>query len=98
MASMFCERQTFTPLAYERTHSLLLLHKSQSKCDCRISLNGRLRTYRHEEYRPYLIEHLLNATLKHWDASMRVIGAQSLYLICKIDLATLGPEASRRAV
>lgn len=29
---------------------------------------------------------------------MRAIAAQSLCLICKLDLATLGPEASRRAV
>ena len=62
------------------------------------SLNGCLRRHRNEEYRPYLIDHLLSVTLKHWDASMRAIGAQSLCLICKFDLATLGPEASRRAV
>src|SRR5258706_14144956 len=34
MASMSCERQTFMVLAYERMHSLLLLHKLQSKSDC----------------------------------------------------------------
>jgi hypothetical protein len=97
MASTCCERRIFTVLAYERTHSLLLLRKLQSKCDC-YTFTQCLRTYRHEEYRPYLIDHLLNVTLKHWDASMRAIGAQSLCLICKFDLATLGPEASHRAV
>ena len=33
MVSMFCERQTFTVLVYGRTLSLLLLLKSQSKCN-----------------------------------------------------------------
>ena len=98
MASMSCERQTFTVLAYERMHSSLLLHKLQSKFDCCPFAQWYFTNDRHEEYRPYLIDHLLNVTLKHWDASMRAIAAQSLCLICKLDLATLGPEASRRAV
>jgi hypothetical protein len=63
-----------------------------------LSFNGYSRTYRHEEYRQYLIDHILNVTLKHWDPSMRAIGAQSLCLICKFNLATLGSEASSRTV
>jgi hypothetical protein len=45
-----------------------------------------------------LFDHILNVTLRHWDSSMRELGAQSLALICSTDLAKLGPEGSRRAV
>ncbi|KAJ3775517.1 TBCD protein [Lentinula raphanica] len=50
----------------------------------------------HIEYRPYLLDHLLNVSLRHWDISMRRVGAQSLRRICLVDIETLGPEASRR--
>ncbi|KAJ7780620.1 TBCD protein [Mycena maculata] len=45
----------------------------------------------HKEYRTFLFEHLLNVTARHWDVSMRQLGAQSLRLICAADLTTLGP-------
>ncbi|KAI0632121.1 TBCD protein [Trametes polyzona] len=51
----------------------------------------------HEEYRPFLIDHLLSVTLRHWDPAMRQIGAQSLRAICELDLPKLGPEAASRA-
>ncbi|TFK86795.1 ARM repeat-containing protein [Polyporus arcularius HHB13444] len=51
----------------------------------------------HEEYRPFLIEHLLSVTLRHWDPAMRQIGAQSLRVICELDLVKLGPGAATRA-
>jgi hypothetical protein len=54
--------------------------------------------YRYPEYREFLFDHLLNVTLRHWDSAMRQLGAQSLQRICMLDLATLGPQASFRAV
>ncbi|KAI0670789.1 TBCD protein [Trametes maxima] len=51
----------------------------------------------HEEYRPFLIEHLLSVTLRHWDSAMRQIGAQSLRAICQLDLDRLGPDVASRA-
>ncbi|KAJ9124791.1 hypothetical protein QFC24_003160 [Naganishia onofrii] len=37
----------------------------------------------HEEYRAAMLEHLHYVTLRHWDPAMRLIGAQSLKLICE---------------
>lgn len=54
--------------------------------------------YRHPEYRMFLFDHLLNVTLRHWDLSMRQLGAQSLRLICLEELPTLGPKAILKAV
>ncbi|OSD07226.1 TBCD protein [Trametes coccinea BRFM310] len=51
----------------------------------------------HEEYRPFLIGHLLSVTIRHWDPAMRQIGAQSLRVICDLDLPRLGPDAAARA-
>ncbi|EMD39955.1 hypothetical protein CERSUDRAFT_45983 [Gelatoporia subvermispora B] len=51
----------------------------------------------HLEYRPYLIDHLLKVTLRHWDASVRQLGAQSLRGLCELDLLNLGPDAALRA-
>ncbi|KAI0822273.1 TBCD protein [Trametes gibbosa] len=51
----------------------------------------------HEEYRAFLIDHLLSVTLRHWDPAMRQIGAQSLRAICELDLPRLGPEMISRA-
>ncbi|KAI0354961.1 TBCD protein [Trametes cingulata] len=50
----------------------------------------------HEEYRQFLIDHLLSVTLRHWDPAMRQIGAQSLRAICELDLGSLGPQAASR--
>ncbi|KAF8073788.1 armadillo-type protein [Lyophyllum atratum] len=51
----------------------------------------------HPEYRPFLLNHVLDVVLRHWDATMRELGSQSLRLICQIDLATLGPEACAKS-
>ncbi|KAH9049928.1 TBCD protein [Lactarius hengduanensis] len=51
----------------------------------------------HEEYRPFLIEHLLTVTLRHWDPAMRQLGAQSLRQLCELDLSQLGPQCANRA-
>ncbi|KIK69557.1 hypothetical protein GYMLUDRAFT_79682 [Collybiopsis luxurians FD-317 M1] len=52
----------------------------------------------HSEYRPYLLDHLLDVTLRHWDISMRRLGAQSLRHICLVDMDNLGPDAIQRCV
>ncbi|KAI0754966.1 ARM repeat-containing protein [Daedaleopsis nitida] len=51
----------------------------------------------HEVYRSFLISHLLSVTLRHWDPVMRQLGAQSLKIICELDLVKLGPDAATRA-
>ncbi|KAF7979681.1 hypothetical protein HWV62_41685 [Athelia sp. TMB] len=51
----------------------------------------------HLEYRAPLINHLLTVTLRHWDVSMRQLGAQSLRAICEIDLDVLGKECASKA-
>ncbi|KAJ7935612.1 tubulin folding cofactor D C terminal-domain-containing protein [Mycena leptocephala] len=51
----------------------------------------------HVEYRGFLFDHLLNVTARHWDVSMRRLGAQSLRLICGADLLALGPVVITRA-
>ncbi|KAG7088453.1 hypothetical protein E1B28_012444 [Marasmius oreades] len=51
----------------------------------------------HEEYTPFLFDHLLNVTLRHWDATMRRLASQSLRLICLCNLAKFGPEGIVRA-
>lgn len=53
---------------------------------------------RHEAYRPFLIDHLLTITIRHWDPAMRLLGAQSLRAICELELPALGPKAAERAV
>ncbi|KAF9077650.1 ARM repeat-containing protein [Rhodocollybia butyracea] len=52
----------------------------------------------HMEYRPYLLDHLLDVALRHWDNSMRRAGAESLRRICLVDIETLGPAAIKRCV
>ncbi|KAJ6613342.1 TBCD protein [Mycena sp. CBHHK59/15] len=51
----------------------------------------------HAEYRGFLFDHLLNVTARHWDMTMRQLGAQSLRLICLADLPALGPLTITRA-
>lgn len=53
---------------------------------------------RHAHYRPFLIDHLFDTTLRHWEFEMRVLGAQSLRAISELDLTKLGPENAARAV
>ncbi|KAF9779616.1 TBCD protein [Thelephora terrestris] len=51
----------------------------------------------HIHYRPFLIDHLFDITLRHFEFEMRVLGAQSLRAISELDLAKLGPENAARA-
>lgn len=53
---------------------------------------------RHDEYRPSLINHLLTVTLRHWDSTVRELGAKSLRKICELDLSHLGPECALKIV
>ena len=53
---------------------------------------------RHFEYRQFLLNHVLNVVLRHWDQTMRELGSQSIRLICLVDLPLLGPEALSNAV
>ncbi|KAH8114535.1 armadillo-type protein [Phellopilus nigrolimitatus] len=46
----------------------------------------------YEEYLQPILEHLLNVTLRHWDESMRRLGARSLRKICEYDMQKLGPQ------
>jgi hypothetical protein len=57
-----------------------------------------IRSLRHEEYRPFLIDHLILTTLRHWDTAMRQLGAQSVRKLCELDLSRLGPQCAKRVV
>jgi hypothetical protein len=35
--------------------------------------------FRHVEYRPHLLDHLLTVKLRHWDKSIRELSARALY-------------------
>ena len=84
-----------------RRNAFLVAAKEVAECvsHCLSPFEYVLRfSYRHEEYRPYLIDHLLNTTLRHWDAPMRELGAQALRGICELDLSKLGPDIAERVV
>ncbi|KAJ8691517.1 hypothetical protein PTI98_011083 [Pleurotus ostreatus] len=49
-----------------------------------------------EVYRESLFNHLIDVTIRHWDPAMRQIGAQSLQLICLIDIKEYGPRAEAK--
>ncbi|KDQ25817.1 hypothetical protein PLEOSDRAFT_31767 [Pleurotus ostreatus PC15] len=49
-----------------------------------------------EVYRESLFDHLIDVTIRHWDPAMRQIGAQSLQLICLIDIKEYGPRAEAK--
>ncbi|KAI0044399.1 TBCD protein [Auriscalpium vulgare] len=51
----------------------------------------------HMEYQPFLLDHLVTVTLRHWDPSMRELAAQSLRKICELDLVNLGRKYAYRA-
>lgn len=52
----------------------------------------------HAEYRDFLVDHILNTILRHWDPDMRELGSQSLRLLCQIDPIKLVPRASSQAM
>ncbi|KAG6877463.1 hypothetical protein C0993_007080 [Termitomyces sp. T159_Od127] len=51
----------------------------------------------HEEYRTFLLNHVLDVTLRHWDPTMRELGSQSLRFICLENLDVLGPIVIKKA-
>ncbi|KIO29269.1 hypothetical protein M407DRAFT_21660 [Tulasnella calospora MUT 4182] len=48
----------------------------------------------HDEYRDFLVNHLLTVSLKHWDPALRQPAAVALRKICEEDLLTLGPACA----
>ncbi|KAG6814258.1 hypothetical protein H0H92_015373 [Tricholoma furcatifolium] len=46
----------------------------------------------------FLLNHILDVTLRHWDPTMRELGSQSLGLICLQDIDILGPVAIEKSV
>ena len=53
-------------------------------------------TFRHgpsyKEYTEAILKHLTEVTLRHWDVSMRSLGAQSLKKVCELNLEEHGPQ------
>lgn len=47
---------------------------------------------RYAEYRSSIIDHLSQITLRHWDESIRQLGAQSLRRVCEVDLEALASQ------
>jgi hypothetical protein len=54
--------------------------------------------FRYAEYRRFLFDHLLDVVIRHWDLTMRELGAQSLRLICAHDLDGLAHVAINKLV
>ncbi|MCO5590073.1 hypothetical protein L7F22_044042 [Adiantum nelumboides] len=52
----------------------------------------------HIEYRHAIVEHLLNTTIVHWDASMRELGAQALARVVRLDFNMLTKHVSERLI
>ncbi|KAG8991349.1 hypothetical protein FRB94_014621 [Tulasnella sp. JGI-2019a] len=52
---------------------------------------------RHLEYRDFLLHHLFDTTLKHWDPAMREAASTAIRRICELDLASLGPSQVAKA-
>ncbi|KAF5369524.1 hypothetical protein D9758_002666 [Tetrapyrgos nigripes] len=52
----------------------------------------------HTEYRTYLINHLLDVSLRHWDFNVRRLGSQSLRLICSQNISSMAVEPIGRCV
>ncbi|KAG8909114.1 hypothetical protein FRC00_010736 [Tulasnella sp. 408] len=50
----------------------------------------------HEEYRDFLVNHLLTVSLKHWDPTLRQPASVGLRKICEEDLFTLGPACAAK--
>ncbi|KNZ80978.1 Tubulin-specific chaperone D [Termitomyces sp. J132] len=51
----------------------------------------------HEEYQTFLLNHVLDVTLRHWDPTMRELGSQSLRSICLGSLDIFGPMAIEKS-
>ncbi|TYJ51709.1 hypothetical protein B9479_007714 [Cryptococcus floricola] len=49
----------------------------------------------HKVYREYMIDHLHNVTLRHWDVAMRIIGAEALKCLVELDISRLDQSLDR---
>ncbi|KAG6850743.1 hypothetical protein H0H93_009366 [Arthromyces matolae] len=56
-------------------------------------LTAASQVAQHEEYTSFLLNHVLDVTLRHWDAALRELGSQSLRFISLQDLGTFGSVA-----
>lgn len=45
-----------------------------------------------DEYRPFLLRHLIKKTIVHWDPAMRKLGAQAIAQVIALSLNTLAPQ------
>ncbi|KAF8635864.1 hypothetical protein AX15_000054 [Amanita polypyramis BW_CC] len=61
-------------------------------------LEAALQVSEHKEYRTFMTYHLLNVTLRHWDATMRELSSQSLHHIILTDFANLSDIAISKSV
>ncbi|KAF5311690.1 hypothetical protein D9611_009412 [Ephemerocybe angulata] len=52
----------------------------------------------HPEYRDFLLDHVLNVVLRHWDVSIRELGSQSLKNLCLIDLDSMATKALQTVI
>ncbi|PAV17192.1 TBCD [Pyrrhoderma noxium] len=50
----------------------------------------------YKEYTEATLKHLTEVTLRHWDVSMRSLGAQSLKKVCELNLEEHGPQTLGR--
>ncbi|TFK40548.1 TBCD protein [Crucibulum laeve] len=48
----------------------------------------------HAEYQQFLLDHVVDVVLRHWDIAMRELGSQSLRHICLLDPDSLVPKAT----
>lgn len=53
---------------------------------------------RHTEYRDFLLNHVLDVVLRHWDVSIRELGSQSLRKLALIDLDNVATAALQKVV
>lgn len=49
----------------------------------------------HIEYRMFILEHLLNTTVCHWDSALRVLGSQATAKVVALDVTDLAPHVAR---
>ncbi|CAO1637002.1 unnamed protein product [Parajaminaea phylloscopi] len=49
----------------------------------------------HIEYRLPILDHLLSTVIGHWDVALRILGAQAVGRVLKLDFGTLAPYAMK---
>ncbi|KAF8319117.1 TBCD protein [Clavulina sp. PMI_390] len=59
-------------------------------------LVSAIQVAEHDEYRPFLIDHLIAISIRHWDSAMRALASQGLRALCSLDLRDLGQKVMTR--